>query len=93
MTAVAPSPAPGCSGGTQPPDGGGGHAGGAGSIDIFVFGLLGHKGEAAFAYSIGAPSSRSRCCASMARPARAYGLGIASVVIGVARGLVAAKRA
>ena len=61
-----------------------------GLIDIFVFGLLGHKGDAAFAFSIEGAKLTIPVLHVQARPV-AYALGIASVLIGVARGLVTAK--
>ena len=61
-----------------------------GLIDIFVFGLLGHKGNAAFAFSIQGAKVTIPTLHVPAQPVT-YALGIVSVLIGVARGLTTAK--
>ena len=56
-----------------------------GLIDILIFGLLGHKGDAAFAFSLTDAKVTVPTVHLAARPV-AYALGIASVLIGSARG-------
>jgi ABC-type uncharacterized transport system permease subunit len=56
-----------------------------GLIDILIFGLLGHKGDAAFAFSLTDAKVTVPTVHLAARPV-AYALGIASVLIGIARG-------
>jgi ABC-type uncharacterized transport system permease subunit len=63
-----------------------------GLIDILVFGLLGHKGDATFAFSLTSAKVTVPTVSLPARPV-AYGLGIASVAIGVARAVVTAAPA
>jgi simple sugar transport system permease protein len=61
-----------------------------GLIDIFVFGLLGHKGDAAFAFSIEGAKVTIPVVHVPAQPI-AYALGIASVLIGLYRGIFPAR--